>query len=106
MTLTDIRNTLAPIWHTKARTAKKVLNRLNLFLKHVATLGLDVDLQATEKVRAFLGKQRHKTIKSPPMDEKGRMVWCEVIPLLCSFLRLNFMQSATPLRVYKHNLHL
>ncbi len=44
---TEIRNTLAPIWHTKARTARTALMRLNLCLKHAAALGLDVDLQAT-----------------------------------------------------------
>ncbi|EJF86358.1 hypothetical protein MCW_00254 [Cardidatus Bartonella washoeensis 085-0475] len=61
ITQTDIRNTLAPIWHAKAATAYRALNRLNLCLKHAAALGLDVDLQATEKAQALLGKQRHKT---------------------------------------------
>ncbi|WP_375612608.1 MULTISPECIES: tyrosine-type recombinase/integrase [unclassified Bartonella] len=70
ITQTEIRNTLAPIWHTKAATAEKALNRLNLCLKHAAALGLDVDLQATEKARALLGKQRHKTTNRPAMDWK------------------------------------
>lgn len=56
----DIRDTLAPIWHAKADTAKKALNRLAICLKHGAVLGLDVDLQATVKAKALLGKQRHK----------------------------------------------
>ena len=56
---TDIRETLSPIWHTKADTARKAMNRLGLCLKHAAALGLDVDLQATDKARALLGKQRH-----------------------------------------------
>lgn len=56
---TEIRDTLAPIWHTKADTAKKALNRLGICLTHAAALGLDVDLQATEKAKALLGKQRH-----------------------------------------------
>lgn len=56
----DIRNTLQPIWHTKAATAKKALNRLGICMKHAAALGLDVDLQATDKARTLLGKQRHK----------------------------------------------
>jgi integrase len=64
---TDIRNTLAPIWHTKAETARKALNRLGLCMKHAAALGLDVDLQATEKARALLGKQRHKATNIPAM---------------------------------------
>ena len=64
---TDIRDALAPIWHTKAETAKKALVRLGLCMKHAAALGLDVDLQATEKARALLGAQRHKTINVPSM---------------------------------------
>ncbi len=62
---TDIRDTLAPIWHTKADTARKALNRLGICLTHAAALGLDVDLQATEKAKALLGKQRHKTQNVP-----------------------------------------
>ena len=62
---TDIRDALAPIWHTKADTAKKALNRLAICLKHGAALGLDVDLQATEKAKALLGKQRHKVTNVP-----------------------------------------
>src|SRR6056297_1580021 len=55
----DIRDTLAPIWHEKAETARKAMNRLGICLRHAAALGLDVDIQATEKARALLGKQRH-----------------------------------------------
>jgi len=62
---TDIRDALAPIWHVKADTAKKALNRLAICLKHGAALGLDVDLQATEKAKALLGKQRHKVTNVP-----------------------------------------
>lgn len=64
---TDIRDALAPIWHSKADTAKKALNRLAICLKHGATLGLDVDLQATEKAKALLGKQRHKATNVPSL---------------------------------------
>lgn len=63
----DIRDTLAPIWHTKADTARKAMNRLGICLKHAAALGLDVDLQATEKARALLGKQRHTAQNIPAM---------------------------------------
>ncbi|WP_375652117.1 tyrosine-type recombinase/integrase [Bartonella sp. LB28NMGDW] len=70
ITQTEIRNTLSPIWHTKAGTAQIALIRLNLCLKHAAALGLDVDLQATEKARALLGKQRHKITNRPAMDWK------------------------------------
>ncbi|WP_208433254.1 tyrosine-type recombinase/integrase [Bartonella taylorii] len=70
ITQTEIRNTLAPIWHTKAKTAEKALNRLNICLKHAAALGLDVYLQTTTKARALLGKQRHKAQNLPAMDWK------------------------------------
>ena len=64
----DIRDTLAPIWHTKADTARKALNRLSIVMKHAAALGLDVDLQATEKAKALLGKTRHVPKNIPAMD--------------------------------------
>lgn len=63
----DIRDTLAPIWHTKADTARKAMNRLSIVMKHAAALGLDVDLQATEKAKALLGKSRHKPKNIPAM---------------------------------------
>lgn len=44
----DIRDALAPIWHTKAETARKAIKRLNICLKHAAALGIDVDLQAVD----------------------------------------------------------
>ena len=63
----DIRDTLAPIWHEKAETASKAMDRLGVCLKHAAALGLDVDLQATMKARALLGKQRHKPKNIPAL---------------------------------------
>ena len=63
----DIRDTLAPIWHTKADTARKAMNRLSIVLKHAVALGLDVDLQATEKAKALLGKSRHVAKNIPAM---------------------------------------
>ena len=63
----DIRDTLAPIWHDKAETARKAMNRLSICMKHAAALGLEVDLQATEKAKALLGKQRHKTQNTPAL---------------------------------------
>lgn len=62
-----IKSALEPIWHTKPEAAAKALNRLNLTLKHAAALGLEVDLQATMKARALLGKQRHTTTHIPSM---------------------------------------
>lgn len=64
---TDIRDCLAPIWHSKAETARKAMNRLGICLKHGAALGLDVDLQATEKAKALLGRQRHKAQNVPAL---------------------------------------
>lgn len=64
----DIRDTLAPIWHEKADTARKAMNRLSIVMKHAAALGLDVDLQATEKAKALLGKSRHVTKNIPAMN--------------------------------------
>ena len=63
----DIRDVLAPIWHTKAETARKAMNRLGICMTHAAALGLEVDLQATDKARAPLGKQRHKAQNVPAM---------------------------------------
>lgn len=67
----DIRDTLAPLWHTKADTARKALNRLSIVLRHAAALGLDVDLQAPDKAKALLGKTRHvaKNIPAMPWPE-------------------------------------
>jgi len=63
----DIRDTLKPIWDKKADTARKAMNRLSICLRHAAALGLDVDLQATEKARQLLGKQRHTAKHIPAM---------------------------------------
>lgn len=62
-----LKNLLSPIWHAKPEAAVKSLNRLNLTLKHAAALGLDVDLQATMKARALLGKQRRETVHIPSL---------------------------------------
>lgn len=66
----DIRDVLAPIWHTKAETARKALTRLAIVMRHAAALGLDVDLQAVDKARALLGKPRHKAESIPAMPWK------------------------------------
>lgn len=63
----DIRDCLAPIWHTKAETARKALNRLHICLRHAAALGLQVDLQGPEKARALLGRPRHKSENIPAL---------------------------------------
>ena len=61
----DIRDALKPIWHSKGETARKALNRLSIVLRHAAALGLDVDLQATDKARELLGKSRQKSQHIP-----------------------------------------
>lgn len=58
---------LRPIWHDKSEAARKALNRLNMTLKYAAALGLNVDLQATMKTQALLGKQRHTTEHIPSL---------------------------------------
>lgn len=55
----DIKMVLSPIWHTKAETARKALNRLGIVIRYAAAMGLDVDLQATMKAKELLGKSRH-----------------------------------------------
>jgi integrase len=62
-----LKDLLGPIWHEKPEAADKALNRLSLTLRHAAALGLDVDLQATMKTRALLGKQRHTVTHIPSM---------------------------------------
>jgi len=63
----DIKTTLAPIWHTKADTARKAMNRLGIVMRHAAAMGLNVDIQATDKAKALLGKSRHKAKHVPAM---------------------------------------
>jgi integrase len=62
-----LKRLLEPIWHTKPDAAVKALNRMGLTLKHAAALGLAVDLQATMKTRALLGKQRFVAGHIPSM---------------------------------------
>lgn len=56
----DIRDALAPIWHSKPDAAEKTLHRIGIVLRHAAALGVPADLQAALKARALLGKQRHE----------------------------------------------
>lgn len=62
-----LKDLLAPIWHEKPESAEKALNRVGLALAHAAALGLSVDLQATMKARALLGKQRRATVHIPSL---------------------------------------
>jgi integrase len=60
-----IKDVLGPIWHTKADTARKAMNRLNIVLQHAAALDLDVNLQAVAKAKALLGKTRYQSKPKP-----------------------------------------
>lgn len=64
----DIRDTLVPIWHEKGETARKAINRLGIVMRYSASLGLDVDIQATEKAKMLLGKSRQTKTHIPAMD--------------------------------------
>ena len=65
-----LKATLGPIWHKKPDAARKAMNRMNLTLKQAAALGLDIDLQATMKAKALLGKQRHEVTHIPSLSYK------------------------------------
>ena len=103
----DIRDTLAPIWHAKADTARKAMNRLSIVLKHAAALGLDVDLQATEKAKALLGKSRHVAKNIPAMawaDVPGFYASLDEPTLTHLALRLLILNPgvrSTPLRTLR-----
>lgn len=102
----DIRDTLAPIWHDKADTARKAMNRLSICLRHAAALGLEVDLQATDKAKALLGRSRHTASNIPALP------WQEVPAFYQSLaesvtelaLRLLILTGARSSNVRKLNL--
>jgi len=93
-----LKKVLEPIWHSKADTARKALNRLSLTLKHAAALGLEVDLQATMKVRALLGKQRHVSEHIPSMPYKDAPAFyrwlCEQTAAAALPLRFTMLTAA------------
>ena len=68
ITQQDIAQSLKPIWETKAETAKKAINRLNIVFTYAAAAGLDVDLNAIAKAKALLGKQRKQTQNTPAVS--------------------------------------
>ena len=67
----DIRDAIRPIWHEKAETAEKAIQRLSICMQHAAALGLDVDLQATSKAKALLGAQRRERKNIPALPWKA-----------------------------------
>lgn len=64
----DVRDALAPIWHTKAETARKAANRLQIVIKHAAAMELDVDIGVVEKAKQLLGQPRHTSQNTPSMS--------------------------------------
>lgn len=62
-----LKDLLEPIWNEKPEAAAKALSRIGQTLRHAAALGLSVDLQATMKARALLGKQRRTVEHIPSM---------------------------------------
>ncbi len=71
LTPRDLRDCIGPLWHEKADTARKALNRTNLVIRHAAALGLNVDIGLAEKTKLLLGKPRHvvKHIVSMPWQK-------------------------------------
>lgn len=86
-----LKQALEPIWHEKADTARKALNRISLTLMHAAALGLSVDLQATDKARALLGKQKHQATHIPSMPHQE-------VPAFFGWLRTKEMMAAKALQ--------
>jgi integrase len=87
-----LKQTLAPIWHEKAESAEKALNRIQIALRHAAALGLSVDLQATMKAKALLGKQRRTTTHIPSMPDAE-------VPSFYKWLKGQTTVSASALRL-------
>ncbi len=88
-----IKDVLAPIWHKKPDTARKALNRINLTLKHVAALDLNIDLHAVMKAKELLGKQNHTTkhIPSLPYEDAPKFYQMLCKSDLISNLALRFL---------------
>jgi integrase len=94
-------DSLGPIWHNKPEVARKALNRVNLTLKHAVALGLNVDLQATMKAKALMGKQRHEVTHIPSMpyqDASAFYQWLKaqdtVSALALRFLMLTLARTS------------
>jgi integrase len=64
----DVKEALAPIWHTKAETARKAANRLQIVIKHAAAMELNVDIGMVEKAKQLLGRPRHTPQNTPTMS--------------------------------------
>lgn len=89
----EIRDTLLPIWHFKAPTARKALNRIGICIHHAAALGIEVDLHVTEKARTLLGQQRHVATNLPSLP------WTEVPSFYSSLSQENITHLALRLLI-------
>ena len=99
----DIRNVLAPLWHEKADTARKAMNRLGLVINHAAAMGLNVDVQATTKAKALLGKTRHVVAHTPSLAwQRVPAFYASLEEPTITHLALRFLiltgQRSTPIR--------
>ena len=88
----DVRDVLAPIWHTKPDAARKAFNRTKRIFEYAAAFGLDVNLNAFAQAKQLLGKQDHTTVSIPSMP------WQEV-PEFCQSLLEESTQTALALRL-------
>lgn len=86
-----LKELLAPIWETKPEAAKKALNRIGQTLRHAAALGLPVDLQATMKTRALLGKQRRTVEHIPSLPYVDAPAFFQSLGETKSALALKFL---------------
>lgn len=86
-----LHDLLKPIWHEKPEAALKALQRIGLTLKHAAALGLSVDLQATMKARALLGKQRREVEHIPSLAYADAPAFFASLPDSVSARALRFL---------------
>ncbi|MBG6206269.1 integrase [Labrenzia sp. EL_126] len=89
----DLANLLKPIWHSKAPTAAKCIDRIGIVFKHAAAADLDVSLETVPKARVLLGAQDHvvKNIEA--------MAWQDVPDFYTSLVDDNTVQLALMLLI-------
>ena len=67
ITRDNIKSTLGPIWRSKAPTAIKAIQRLDIVLRHASAMGLAVDRMAVDDAKHLLGAQGHNPQKHPTL---------------------------------------
>ena len=63
-----IENAFKPIWHIKADTANKCLQRLRICFNYASARNLDVKLDQIDKAKNLLGKQTHVSKPQPSLN--------------------------------------